>query len=342
MKATIITGSFPPDICGVGDYTACLLNTQEAQNWKLLYTKNWKLSNIKNILNDIKKINSHIIIFQYPTMGYKWSLSPQLLCLYYTFFTNKKTIVVLHELSQRTIKAKIATIPFLFANRVIFTNQYEKEYASKLIPWNKPKYKIVKIYSNISAPVKLKNLKERDIDLVYFGHIRPNKGIEDFLEIVIKCKTEKSINACIVGQIIPEYKEFYIRIQDICEKNNINIQTNKAIEEVTNILNRSKIALLPFPDGLSERRGTLLAALASGCSIFSYAGKYTTKELQATCIITKKDTASHDIISYLENITEKTFSTQQDNNLSYLKKEFPLSWEDVVKQYKYIINNIKL
>lgn len=45
----MITGSFPPDICGVGDYTSCFMSSHDTgiENWSLYYSKEWSLKLLK-------------------------------------------------------------------------------------------------------------------------------------------------------------------------------------------------------------------------------------------------------------------------------------------------------
>ena len=46
----LVTGTYPPERCGVADYSARLLETETAQKnfWKLVYTKETKLKNWKD------------------------------------------------------------------------------------------------------------------------------------------------------------------------------------------------------------------------------------------------------------------------------------------------------
>ena len=44
MKTTflMITGSYPPDICGVGDYTKCFMDNAN-DSWELYYSGTYQL-----------------------------------------------------------------------------------------------------------------------------------------------------------------------------------------------------------------------------------------------------------------------------------------------------------
>lgn len=126
MTSLLITGSYPPDICGVGDYVYNVFNNADHSKWKLYYSKSWDISTFISKIREINNSGCKCIYMQYPTHGYGWSIVPQLLCLYFSLFTKKKFIVILHEFSQRKLKAKIATALFMFADRIIFTNKFSR------------------------------------------------------------------------------------------------------------------------------------------------------------------------------------------------------------------------
>ena len=85
----MITGSFPPDICGVGDYTDVLVKNLKRKKIDIgvFNYKDWKLKKIFRIKNEICKERSDIYHLQYPTQGYGYSLVPSFLSL--LFFRKK-------------------------------------------------------------------------------------------------------------------------------------------------------------------------------------------------------------------------------------------------------------
>ncbi len=56
-------------------------------------------------------------------------------------------------------------------------------------------------------------------------------------------------------------------------------------KEVCKILSEALFSYLPFPDGASERRGTLLAVLGNGLVTITTKGKHTTKEIEEVVLL---------------------------------------------------------
>lgn len=335
-KSLIVTGSYPPDICGVGDYTSCFMNAADNDKWDLYYSKDWKLGELRNKLKEINSKNYKRIYMQYPTQGYGWSLLPQLLCLYYSWFTKIKFVVVLHELSQRTLKAKLASFVLLFANHVVFTNDFERNYAAHWFPFFKKRYSTIRILSNIDSVKQLNKWEDRKYDIAYFGHIRPLKGLEDFFESVQQITQKKKIKIAIIGQVLPEYETYINKLTKEYESLSIDYKFNNSTKLVSELLNNTKVVFLPFPDGISERRGSFLAAIANGALVMTYNGMFVTPYLKKICFFTSLKNASKDLVSLLDTISDADYKLKRDAMKEYLSKELPGSWKNIVQLYEQI------
>ena len=128
----IITGTYPPRKCGVGDYCQNLLSTSQAKTWQLYTDDYWGITSLFQKTKSIKNINFDVANIQYPTVGYATSLLPHLLALYITLILRRKLIVTIHEYSQLGWKGQLAaSIFFRFANHVVFTTEYERQCAIK-------------------------------------------------------------------------------------------------------------------------------------------------------------------------------------------------------------------
>lgn len=314
MSIIIITGSYPPDICGVGDYTARIMQ----RDWTLYYRKDWGIGSFFRYIRDINKLGIKTINMQYPTQGYGWSIVPHLLCIYFSLFTRKRFSVTIHEQSQLSLKARWAQkLILLTANRVIFTNDFERSYAIKRFPFMRGRSTVIKIFSNISAVDHIRPISEREYEVVNFGHVRPNKGLEEFIE---KTKGRK---ACIAGQVPEGFEEYFEKIKS----SGVEIKLNLSDRDVSELLNNTKLVYLPFPDGVSQRRGSFLASAINGAVVYTTIGKFTTPQLNDAVL----DSAEISIDGVLNN--DELMNEKQRKGLEFMRTQMPKSWADVAEQY---------
>ena len=334
----IITGTYPPRKCGVGDYCQNLLSTSSAEKWKLYTDDNWNVSSLFKKTKELKKIDFSTANIQYPTVGYSTSLLPHLLATYITKILKRKLIVTIHEYSQLGWKGQLAaSIFFKFANIVVFTTEFERQFAIKKHPYLENKSTIIKIYSNIEISENQPNFNNRTYDMGYFGYIRPDKGLEEYIETAKKIQANNpNFKAYIMGQTQDEYSFYHQPLLKSLINSNITLLLNKSSKEVSNILAQTKIAYLPYPDGLTERRGSFLAALLHHCIIVTTKGNFTTPaQLSTFNFVINKN--SHTIINNILNSTQTEIDNQTIKIDEYIASQIPSSWEDVAKEYKKLL-----
>ena len=334
-KILFVTGSYHPDVCGVGDYSKKLYESLKTESIiiELFYKKEWGISNIFSYLREIRSKQVDIIHFQYPTEGYGYSFLPLILmvCL-----PKKKLIITIHELSNRTFKARIFTLLMLFFNnRIIVTNEIEYNFINKIPILKKKNIFIINISSNIPASKNcLKEFSERKFDLAYFGHIRPEKGLESFISV---SKTLDLTKKCvIIGQNLNKYHSYLQELQ--LKSDNLSFILNGSEKETAENLSDCKVVYLPFPDGVSSRRGSLMAAALNGCIIVTTYSedKITNDFFSQYCYLVNNEIEAKAVIEKL--LSEKeSLSTKDTSKLMSI-----FSWEDIAKKHVEVYSkNVK-
>lgn len=335
----IITGIYPPEKCGVGDYTYNLIHTNSAKDWKLLYFKDWSIKALRHIIKTINSYDDEWICLQYPCVGFNKHITAELLCLYYgIFYKKKKLCVAVHEYSQFAWKRRtLANLIMISADKFIFTTQIERHNVTQRFKSIATKSTVIKILSNIASYAPDKQISERKYSIGYFGFISPNKGIEKYIEDISCVKKKYSnISAFIMGQIQAEQEEYANRIINKAKENGIETFINYEADKVAEILSDTKFAYLPFPDGVSERRGSLLACMSNGCAIISTRGKYTTRELEQSCIIVDEE----DSVRKIEDVLTSKKETHEmwQNESTHYMKNLPKSWDEIATKYNEFIS----
>ncbi|MDR1884367.1 MAG: glycosyltransferase [Prevotella sp.] len=332
MKILFICGSYPPEKCSNADTSAIMVDilNKKGLDVEVMSNIDWKLSNWRNIRKIIKKSQADIIYIQYPGMGYKFSITPQIL----SFLNRRRVIVTLHEVSQLHIIRKLSLLPFSFCKRIMFTNNFERNYFHKIYAWTKQnKTGKIPIGSNISTYLDLP-LKDRNRNqIVYFGQIRPKKGIEEIIELakLIK-KNDLNYTVIIMGRTYEKFYDFYQEMLALTEDTNISWLIDVSEKRVSEILGSNVIAYLPFPDGASERRGSLFAALSHHMIVFTTKGGQSLQEMNncVTYINTPVDFFNYLIQDYNIN-TLMTDEKNKNSNINAFMNQY--SWDVIMNQY---------
>lgn len=330
----LITGTYPPERCGVGDYSQHLMHTAAGQSWTLFYRREWRWGRLREYLADLRKIEDKTVNMQYPTMGYSTSLVPHVLALCAVLLLHKRLYITVHEYSQLGWKGKMAlNILFLFAKDVVFTTSFELDCARNHNPWMH-KGQVVKIRSNIPAAEDCKPMAERQWDLGYFGYIRPLKGLEEFVDVAEQMQ-QAGKKVYVMGQTQPEFEAFHRPLLQRLEQKGIAYMGSCTQEEVAQQLADTQMMYLPYPDGLSERRGSFLAAVVNGAAVVSREGAFTSQQQKDKFALVSPAQAYEHISAWLND--KQWLEEQQRNSLSYASESVPTSWEQIAEEYMRIM-----
>lgn len=331
----LVTGTYPPEQCGVADYSYCLLNSEDGKksDWKLEYTKDVSFSGLIASIKRIKSLSDNSVNIQYPSRGYAATILPHLLCVYLRSFTKKKVSVTFHELTQLGRKGSLFSyVLLLFAHKLIFTNEFERDAAIKKLGSVKKKSTVISIFSNISKSEKIYKISERKFDIGYFGYIRPMKGIENFIDVIEEVKKTHNVDAYILGQTLPDLLDYAEDIKGRCARVGINIMEGRSDSEVADILANTKIAYLPYPDGLSERRGSFLAFVRNLALIVSTDGPFVTASHREYLKVVTENNAP-EILKSLLSLSGKEQDEEQKRVEEFVINNLPASWDEIVQKY---------
>lgn len=121
MRWCLITGSYPPQVCGVGDYTKNLVEALKATGEAVVVFDriDWSISKLWRYLSDLRALDADLYLMQYPTEGYGYSVVPQLVML---GLLGRRRVVTLHEYFRKSLKGKMAIYAF-FSPDVTLSSQ---------------------------------------------------------------------------------------------------------------------------------------------------------------------------------------------------------------------------
>lgn len=274
MRVALISGAYPPQRCGAEDYTAHLAEAlrQNGVEARIFADENWSIARTPHFMKRISKFRPQVVHVQYPTMGYGKSLVPQAVS---ALMPKVPVLATLHEFSTSHPLRKVANLPFALCSKaLVFTTEHERQHFSSWHPWIKKKSLTVPIGSNMPF---IPGSVERDpLEVVYFGLIRPEKGLEEFVELAkLAVATGRPYRFTIVGETAGRYGSYPENLKNSASGLPIEWRLGFSDREVSRYLARARFAYMPFPDGASERRGSLLAVLGNGAAVITTLGPQT-------------------------------------------------------------------
>jgi glycosyltransferase involved in cell wall biosynthesis len=331
LKIALLCGPCPAGGCGVGDYSRCLgnaLNSIGIES-RVIAAGDWRLQSVMERLRSIRTLNPDVVHIQYPTVGFARHLGPQ------AFSVLKSCVATIHEVSQAHLLRKLALYPFSFrARHVIFPSNFERRFAVKWAPWIAHRSSVIGIPSNISAGAKQ---QRNSGEIVHFGLIMPGKGLEKVIRLGRLIQVSgHALRIRVIGTVRSDHAGYFEALRS--ESSHLPIVWENGLDkkQVEDRLAASAIAYLPYPDGVSERRATLKAALINGTAVITTHGAQTPSDIQGSvCFV---ETPEEALVAALDLLA----SPEKRDRLSSNGMEYAgrYTWERIAEQHSALYDEI--
>lgn len=312
-KILYITGSFPRLGDGIGDAAGRLYESMIKKQELLLVTSdipdirsyveekgyqnvllvpNWKWSSINQILKRMRKEGIKKILIEYAGNGYRRDLAISFLPLWIRlrnlFGSGKiECHLRLHEYTMCRPARKIFTWPLVrFCHHLDTPSFVEYEHLKK--KFGDKVYKSG-IGSNINWTDQKKLPSEGKINLGFFGGVYPGKGIEKLLEIWSRMEKRypDRYQYYLLGgfpeNLTKAFDSYQATIEKLIKEKGLDSKIivtgflkEKEIEQKLDLID---IAVLPYEDGLTLRRGSFLAFLGRNVAVVTSSGDAQAREL---------------------------------------------------------------
>jgi hypothetical protein len=265
MKVLMVSGSWPPEPCGVGHYASRLSESLAEVGIDLVRFGAGQalgMRNLHQVLGQVRNLAADIIHLQYPTMGYGRSFAPPL----FAILAKTPVVVTLHEFNCFRFYRLPWFLPYaLSVDALVFTTAFERDAFRRRLHHVPPVNEVIPIGSNIPAgPAQPR--KPRSV--CYFGLIMPDKGLEQFIELMQRLAGQ-NFTFTVIGSIPHKWIAYGTEIvSKICALGGRMVM-NAASDGVALQLRQHSYIYLPFPDGATDKRGSLLAALVNGLTVLA-------------------------------------------------------------------------
>lgn len=296
MKVLLVTGSYPPMHCGVGDYTACLAQAlvqrgdvellvltnrlpdsiAEEPTWLRRTMPSWRIEALSRFLAVACEFRPDVVHLQYPTQGYRVATGPILIPMLARLRLGVSVVETWHEYPPRSFSKETIAMWGLAASAqaVIYVRpDYPKHVSGMLarvlggaplrfIP-NASVIPVVQL-----APAARSALREKlgcgDRRIVsFFGFAHPNKGVDQLFRIA---DPEKH-HLLLIGELL-ESDPYHQHLRALAEsdrwRGKVTITGFVDPDRAARLLAVSDAAVFPFSGGGGVWNSSLHAAMSQG------------------------------------------------------------------------------
>lgn len=266
VTVRLVSGSWPPEICGVGDFMANVSKALTHAGMHVVRStlKRRSVATVLSLLVGSHLRREEIVYISYPTEGYGKSLLPFLLAL----GSRLRVVLHIHEYGSKNRYCRFLLRRFKRMTRLFFSNadDFQRYLADCGLDADSPRvaeWRVVPTPSNIPVSADLDRRNPVQVKVVHFGQIRPHKGLEQLTHTLGSLEGQQ-IERLVIGGVPVGYEAYAQDIAEQFRRTGVQVRLNLTPEQISEELASSHVGVFAFPDGADERRGSLIAAMAHG------------------------------------------------------------------------------
>jgi len=296
IRVLLVTGSYPPMKCGIGDYSCKLAQSLSVSGIKVgvltsvfegklegikgieifPIIKKWGLRESLKAIWIIRSWRADIVHIQHPTQGYGNGILPWILPII-SFLMGKKVVQTWHEAYGRRKALKLFLKSIVPASLVFVRPQY-KDCLHPMLGWALWNKKIEFIPSASCIPRAVLNgqetealrkhyLKKQKRLIVFFGFVYPHKGVELLFEIA-----DPALDQIVIAGVIDQKEKDYLgkitrRASAEPWAGKVAITDFLPAQEIAALLAVADAVVLPFRAGGGDWNTSIHGAVLNGAFV---------------------------------------------------------------------------
>lgn len=305
MRVLLVTGGYPPEPCGVGDYTEKLakelaknaeinvgvltgsnperIRTESSDTELMDSISQWNFTNLIKIINKARSWKPNIIHFQYPSRAFTRPAFSSLLPLIFRLLGHT-VVQTWHEPQSIEFNHRIKSFFYFQALRLGATGLIfvRPNYMNLLTEYL---VRAIKSIPNVvipnASPLPASFLNTRDRELlrskylgsqrrlvVFFGFINPNKGIHLLFDIA-----DPSVDSLVIIGMSSDdnYVQLLTKISKLRKWSDEHLHWTGHIpaQDAADLMAVADAVVLPFTDGGGEWNTSIHGALAQGTLVIT-------------------------------------------------------------------------
>jgi glycosyltransferase involved in cell wall biosynthesis len=289
-----IAGSFPPRVCGVGDYTALLAAELASLGAPVsVWTRvgetparagvhpvitGWDRAGVRDLVRKLRDADPLAVHLQYERAVFDHSTAVTLLLPELLRALGVPLITTFHALDGprswgRAHRA--ALLPLLMQSRSVVVCSPRQQQALSRLPGIRGKVRLIPVGPTVqpphsdTAPIPHRpSPPDAPVKLIYFGFLWPGRNVETLLQTVAILPAGSAMLDIVGGVRDATYRaELEAMARNLGVSGRVTFHGELPPEAVSRLLTEADIALLPFATGASVGRSTLATVLAHGLPV---------------------------------------------------------------------------
>jgi glycosyltransferase involved in cell wall biosynthesis len=355
----MLSPNFSPMQDGLGHYSTIFFNELNRRSQTFVLTnlqnhksenvfpvvRSWTFFHLYKVFKELDLFTHDTILIQYVPFMYNKrggiNFSFCFFILYLAVLKNKKIFTMVHEVNYPfewklksilmyfshiiMIRILLLASSRVFVSTLYFCHQL-KEHGVRRLP----------VGSNIPVKFPLRMTPGKKLRLVMFGKLHPAKDVPWQLRLCLKAKKAGlEFDLHYVGETFSNLMRGFSFEEEQEFKSFLYATGFVSDEEVSREFSEADVMLAYFVDGLSTRRGSVMAALEHGVSVLSTMGEFTDQEFlnQSFLTLLPQDKAAFEIgfMKNLKSLTNDHSSLDKKLISEFYQRNF--SWIHIVDEY---------
>jgi glycosyltransferase involved in cell wall biosynthesis len=299
MRILLVAGSYPPEPCGIGDYTQKLAEALASRpdlkvavlakrdsapgrdpNLEVIGDVGiWGFADLSRIVRHVRAWSPDLVHIQYPAQGFFYRRLPNFLPLIFRLL-GFRVVETWHEPPPHSRKAMVYfLLPLLGATGLVFVRPAYLDFFSPWIRRWLSRLPNILIQNTAAVPVSTLDMAERQALrnkflekgysrlLVFFGFINRNKGLECLFDIA-----EHGLDRIVIAGKVGD-ESYALELVEIARKKGLGeavvFTGYLSPEDAADLLAVGDAVVLPFIDGGGNWNTSIHSAAAQGTFVIT-------------------------------------------------------------------------
>jgi len=300
---TLVAGTWPDMQCGIAPYSYNLarglrdagvqvqvitaVGGRLEEGLAMETLSSWGLRGLVHLFAYLRRSRPCVVHLQHPTRATRFAPAVYLMpVLVRLLLPRIRVVTTFHYLRPVDLRTALLRawflVPAAASHAVIVTTEREAGFLGHLLPRKRTTVVPAGLTLPLQRPSDVSRARQRaelgfspnDFVVGYFGFLLPNKGVEDLVRAL--ARTDPTVKGLIIGTNYPGTDDHAAHLLELAQRSGISdrlVFTGAVPEDhLAAVVSCADAAALPFHEGASLKRSSLLACLALNIPVVTTRG----------------------------------------------------------------------